>query len=135
MTIGTSGGAATRTGGPHSPAPREVTTVVPATVAMPLEHRLLQRHEVVDRPHLPAVGVARQLQVDATPLDVERGERLVGDEQGERAGIRATERGVDVGRPLALADQVVDPGHQLAGGRVGLFRLLPGGHRIAAIHP
>ena len=35
VTIGTSGGAATRIAGPQAPAPREVTTVVSPTVAFP----------------------------------------------------------------------------------------------------
>ena len=109
VTIGTSGGAATRTAGPHAPAPREVTTVGARHGRLALEHRLLRRREVVDG-HVAAVRVARQLQVDPTPLDRRGLQRLVGREQREATGMRAAERCVVVGRPLALAVGVVHPG-------------------------
>jgi hypothetical protein len=88
-----------------------------------LQHRLVQAHQVVERPHLPAVGVPGDLQVDAVrhgPGDLLR---LVGQQQHRQVRVGAGQRGRVVGVVARHAGAgrgpVVHPGDDQLGAVAG----------------
>ena len=109
-----SGGAPTRTGGPPSPgATRRVQHCVSDPVQA-LHRRLLQRNEIPQRPHLTAVSVPGQLQIDTHLGRLDRLTRFVREKQGESIRIATCERGSQV-RLVRGRRRVVVDAHDVDG--------------------